>query len=633
MALLWWGAGWLGWLQPLELKTLDWRFRHRGPQPAHPAIRLIAIDDASLARIGRWPWPRSHHADFIDALQDPNLRPRVIGYDVLFTEPQAEHLEYDAELGRASRASRATLCHAYFFSRDPQTGTPPPAAAEALTRWAIGSPAAALPAAMTARAVTLPIADLREGPPLGFVNDPPDDDGVTRRVPLVMAYQGRLYPSLSLQLACAYWRVSPQEIRVVDGRWLVVPRPRDGPLRVPIDAQGRLLIDFVGDFATFKPYAFVAVVAGMQDAREHGSVRRELAALRDRIVVIGASAVGLGDMKVTPVAPTSCGTLVHANALDNLLRGRFLRPVPAWITGLLLLLFCLLIGRTAAQLPPVRATLWSLALLAAYAAACVESFTQWSVWLLLVQPVLAGGLTFLGITVYRFSREEREKRWIRRAFGRFVSPTVLEEILAHPERLHVGGERRELTVLFSDVRGFTAFSERHSPEEVVEMLNALLDRLTSVILRHGGTLDKYVGDAIMAIFGAPAEMPHGEHARRACAAALEMVQALRQLQEAWRAQGREVLDIGIGINTGPMVVGNMGSSQVMGYTVIGDAVNLGARVEGLTRQYQCAVIITASTYALVRDAFEAERIGEVPVKGKAQPVLVYKLLRAKEAAG
>ena len=623
-------AGLVGWTTVPELKSLDWRFRYRGPQQPHPFIRLIAIDDSSLTQIGRWPWPRQHHADFIDALQPPAFRPRVIGYDVLFTEPQTEHLEYDAELGRASRQA-GTLCHAYFFIREQDPPEVSPAIAATLSPWAIASPASALPAALTGQRVTVPIPELREGSRLGFVDSPPDADGVTRHVPLVMAYQGQLYPSLSLQLACAAWGVAPQQVRVVGGRWLDIERPREGRVRVPIDAQGRLLVNFVGDFDAFKPYPLVTFIQWINAASTGEKIPEPLAALHDRIVLIGAAAVGMGDVRVTPMAPTSYGFLVHANALDNLLSGRFLRQAPDWIVICLLLLLCVVIGEAAARLSPVRAALICLTLLTSYLALAIVLFIHAGWWLELVRPAAGGLMTFGGITIYRFNREEREKRWIRQAFGRYVSPKILEEVLRSPDKLRLGGERRELTVLFSDVRGFTTFSEKHSPEEVVEMLNALLDRLTMAILRHEGTLDKYVGDAIMAIFGAPGEMDTAAHAKHACAAALDMVQTLRQLQDEWRAKGQEVLDIGIGINTGPMVVGNMGSTQVMGYTVIGDAVNLGARVEGLTRQHQCAVVITESTYELVKDAFEAERIGEVHVKGKEQPVIVYKLLPATSA--
>jgi adenylate cyclase len=237
---------------------------------------------------------------------------------------------------------------------------------------------------------------------------------------------------------------------------------------------------------------------------------------------------------------------------------------------------------------------------------------------------LAG--TFVAVTVYQLLTEERQRLWIKRAFQRFVSPDVVEELVRNPKALQFGGEVRHLTVLFSDIRGFTTYTERHAPQDVVHMLREYLTRMVDLVLEEKGTLDKFIGDAVMAIFGAPQAVP--DHALRACRAAVRMMDEVERLQAKWTAEGREPFEIGIGINTAEMVVGNLGSEQLFDYTVVGDGVNLGARLESLNKEYETQrhIIISEETYEAAREHLEVRRLGEVLVKGKTRPVIIYELL-------
>jgi adenylate cyclase len=247
----------------------------------------------------------------------------------------------------------------------------------------------------------------------------------------------------------------------------------------------------------------------------------------------------------------------------------------------------------------------------------------------MVGPILVIIFSFIATTSYRYITEEKEKKWVRKAFSHYLSPKVMEEILTDPSKLGLGGKRENLTVLFSDIRGFTSYCEKRAPEDIIPILNEYLDVMSNVILKYNGTLDKYVGDEIVAFFGAPAMKQPLNHAEMAVRTSLEMVAELKKLHEKWKSEGKEPLDFGVGINTGPMMVGNMGSTNRLNYTVIGDEVNLGARVEALTRDYNVRIIITQSTYDNVKDMVEVKRLGEVMVKGKAQPVIVYELLSLK----
>jgi len=237
--------------------------------------------------------------------------------------------------------------------------------------------------------------------------------------------------------------------------------------------------------------------------------------------------------------------------------------------------------------------------------------------------------SYLGITSYKFSTEEKAKREIKNAFSKYVSPDVIEEIMKDPSKLQLGGDKRILAVQFSDIRGFTTYCENRTPEEIVAILNEYLDAMTKVIVEHKGTLDKYVGDEIMAVFGAPHYESPEINSQRAVICSMKMLERLRELHDEWKERGLEPLDIGIGVNTGEMIAGNMGSELRMDYTVIGDAVNLAARTEALTRQFKCHFMITEDTYQLTKDIIEVKQLEAIKVKGKDIPVMMYEVLALK----
>jgi adenylate cyclase len=472
---------------------------------------------------------------------------------------------------------------------------------------------------LRARQETFPIPPLMAAAAsIGHVNMIPEFDGSTRYEALVIESRGYYYPSLAIEAVRVAAGLDPSALTLTFGDSV-----RLGDIVIPTDARSRVLIDYAGPEGTIPHIPAAEVLQG-----------KGLDRVKDRAVFIGATAPGLFDLRVTPVSAIMPGVEKHANMAANILDRRFMVR-PAWIelveaAGIVLLPLVL-----AFVLPAVRPvpSIWITAgLLAALFGAAHYGFRQ-GMWIPLVYPSLALLLAFIGITIYRILTEERQRQYTRRAFQQYVSPEVVERIMQNPQALQFGGELRNLTVLFSDIRDFTTFTEKNDPHLVVQMLREYLTHMTTIVIDEGGTLDKYIGDAVMAEFGAP--IPYPDHALRGCRAALRMTQEVERLQAKWTAEGKEPFRIGLGVNTGNMVVGNLGSEQLFDYTVIGDEVNLGARLESLNKDYQTTthIIISDATHEAAREAIETRELGEVKVKGKTRPVVIYELLALRTTPG
>jgi adenylate cyclase len=346
------------------------------------------------------------------------------------------------------------------------------------------------------------------------------------------------------------------------------------------------------------------------------------AVFRDKIVFVGVTAEGLGDVFTSPfeAAGNMPGIFMHASLADNILSGRATTRVPRWANVLVLFVPVLLIGVAAARLPVLAGTTLSLVAMAALTAASFALFARGH-WTFLAGPLLGSAMAMFGGVAYQYFFEGQEKRRVKQLFGRYVSPDVFERLLDDPSLAALGGERREMSVLFSDIRGFTSVSETGNPEAIVAQLNEYFGRMVEVVFRNGGTVDKFVGDMVMALFGAP--VADARHADHAVTAAFEMVTELQALNVKWTAEGRPPLDIGIGVNSGEMIAGNIGSERIMSYTVIGDAVNLGARLESLNKDYGTRIIISAATRDRLTTPVDLAPLGEVVVKGRTAPVTIF----------
>ena len=457
----------------------------------------------------------------------------------------------------------------------------------------------------------------------------PDPDGTIRRTPLFALVEGAggLLPNLELETAAAYWGTRPEPLYDDTLGQLVGARLRRGPgdsLVVPaLFSEPHTLVNHEGPERVFPVLSFADVVEGSFD--------RERVA--GKAVLVGVTLLGNFDQRVTPFSTFEPGVFIHASMLSNLLKGEFLtRP-----SGLMFveLLFILAAALGLAFVLPRVGFRWKLVSIAITAGAwCVADQLMFARGLQLATllPLANVFVTSFVVIFLGYLSADSERQKLAQAFQYRVGPKVMQAMLANPERFKQGGERRELTVLFSDIRGFTSIAERMAPEELTRFINEYLTPMTDLVFETDGTLDKYIGDAVMAFWGAPVDQE--DHAVRACTAALKMLERLDALKREWRAMGRPDFDIGVGINSGPMSVGFMGSKIRGDYTVMGDAVNLASRLEGTNKEYETRVLLGEATWDLVKDrGFTARRLGAVRVKGKRRPVRIYELRAFGEPEG
>jgi adenylate cyclase len=443
-----------------------------------------------------------------------------------------------------------------------------------------------------------------------------DPDGTVRRMPLVYRYDGRYYPSFSVQIARAL--LNDQRLALHTEPHGIAGLEIGGRL-VATDEQGRLLVRYRGREQTFATISIADILGGRADPR----------LLRDRAVLIGATAKGIGDIRVTPFGAAFPGVEVHANLVEDLLAGGLLRR-PQWMEAIdigILIVLGLLLAWLLPRLGVWRGALLASGALAGYLLLAYQLFQLQGLWLNVVYPTLLVAALFVSTTLVHYFSTESERRYLRTAFQHYVPATVISEIVADAGKLRLGGEKRELTVLFSDIRGFTSISESLAPEDVVKFLNVYFTAMTRKVFDHKGSLDKYIGDAVMAVFGAPVADP--QHALEACRAALAMVGALKELEGEWQRIGLPNLrfGIGIGISTGPMIVGNMGSEDRFNYTVTGDAVNLASRIESLNKIYGTSILVSEHTYEQAKEGLpRAREIDRVQVRGREQFVRLYELI-------
>jgi len=633
----------LPFVQRIEAMLYDARVRLTMPGSVDDRIVIVDIDERSLAEQGRWPWPRVRVARLLDRLFD-DYGVQLVGFDVVFAEPDrssgldvleeladgalagvdefrpaleaiAPTLQYDRILAQ-KMAGRPVVLGYYFTREDPRVAT----RVNALPRPIL--PPGALdgvrthPTVWSGYGANLP--ELQEAAAaVGHFNPWPDEDGITRRVPMLAERDGAYYEPLAL----AMLRVLMGVPAVVPGLGEAVGGPRSlewievGDLRIPVDEQATALVPYRGAERSFPYVSATDVLSGKADR----------ASLEGRVVLVGTTAPGLNDLRATPVAAVYPGVEVHANLIAGALDGR-IRHMPGYMMGVEFVVLAaagLLLALVLPLLTPLRSTLLTLAVLAAAVGLNLSLWEHANVVMPLAPTLLMIAALFALNMSYGFFVEARAKRQITRLFGQYVPPALVEVMSRHPERFSMQGESREMSVLFSDVRGFTTVSEGLDPRVLAQVMNEFLTALSQVIYNQRGTIDKYMGDSIMAFWGAPLSDPG--HARNAVLAGLDMLAAMRALQPRFAARGWPALQVGVGVNTGRMTVGNMGSEIRVAYTVMGDSVNLASRLEGLTRQYGVGMLVGEATRA-VCDGVAFREVDRVRVKGKREAVAVYEPL-------
>lgn len=486
----------------------------------------------------------------------------------------------------------------------------------------------------------------------GYINAPPDIDGVTRKVPLLVKYGNRVLPQLTVAALTDLLDVQSLEVAP---RAVILKGALSGngtgrrDIVIPVDERGAMLVNWQGKWEkTYRhiPYYLVLRLQeirdqirerpaaggqeGSVDAVAYSYLKKNEAELMERltqmvkgkICIVGLTATGTHDLRPIPLQENYPMVGTHSNLISTILGERFIVRKGGWVRIAIFLLTALVICLSS-LLKMWKGLLLSIGYAVGYFLVSCGLFSRFGLWIDMVGPMGVAVFGFASITSFRFFTEEKDKLWIKSAFSHYLSKEVIGELLEDPAKLKLGGERREITVFFSDIRGFTTYSESHQPEEVVAMLNELLSEQVKVVFRHSGTLDKFVGDELMCFFGAPGNRHSGDHALVAVQTAVEIQAKMTQLREKWERERKDILYIGIGINTGDMVVGNMGSLERMDYTVIGDNVNLGARLCSAAGKGE--IIISESTYGKVADRVIAEKLEPIAVKGKARPVAIYRV--------
>lgn len=632
----------LPFVEQLDAMLYDYRLRLTMPGTKDERVVIVDIDEASLRQEGRWPWSRDRLALLVDKLMTGH-GVSVLGFDVVFSETDESsglrvldqlarerlqdnpdfrsaladirpQLEYDRVFAAAIRGKPVVLGYVFLVSEGSATGVLP---APALQVRDLGGRKVDF---FAGKGFTANLAALQENAVgAGHFNPLPDFDGVTRRVPMLAEFQGGLYESLSLAVVRALLGMPPVTPGLVQTRsrdysgleWLELGTAR-GSLRIPVDQNVATLVPYRGQRGSF---TYMSAADVLRDKVAPG-------ALKGKIVLVGTTAPGLFDLRATPVDSVYPGVEIHANLIAGIL-DQNLKLKPPYVIGAEVVQLLAVGGALSLLLPlltPLRATLAAAAVMA-----LLLAFNLW-VWTAgnLVLPLASAMLAVIGVFVanmsYGYFVEARSKRKITGLFGRYVSPALVEEMSKHPDDVSMEGDSREMSVLFSDVRGFTTISEGMEPRELSRLMNEFLTPLTQVIYEHRGTVDKYMGDCIMAFWGAP--LSDKDHARNAVLAGLGMQRRLAELQPQFRARKWPEIRVGVGVNSGRMSVGNMGSEIRVAYTVMGDAVNLASRLEGITKQYGVTMVVGEQTRKLCPDIVFRE-LDRVRVKGKEEPVAIY----------
>src|SRR5882724_1397937 len=663
-------AGFL-FLQNVEQRSLDMRFAARGQRPHDERIVIVGIDEKTLQNVGAFPLPRTSYALLVNRLTAGGAG--VIAFDATFPTPEnnsAQHAltqlrreldssapakvtakikqleaggDHDAIFAASLQQSGRVVLGHLFLDRDRAQSSDAKRAEEYFNIiWAKAFPQV-LKVKSKGHDFDLGRAWLENGgnaypgaeanlallaeaaASYGFFNTTPDPDGTLRRGLLIVRYQDQdFFPSLAMQTLREYEKIPDQEIAAYISE-NGLERIQFGRHNLRSWHDGSVLINYTGPYHTYQHYSMWDVLGGAVPPDT----------FKDKIVLVGGTALGIGDLRSTPFQKQDAGYMgveVHANIIDNLLhsdeKGRsFLKRglYEEIIDTGVILLFGLVFGFWFSRIKPLYSTISVSLTLGAFAWFIYFSFARWGLWLSCVIPAGTLVVNYAVITSFRMIFEEGEKRKIRKTFSQYLSPGVIALIEKDPQKyIRPGGETKDLTVMFSDIRDFTTLSEGLTADELVHLLNEYLGEMTDALFRNLGTLDKYIGDAIMAFWGSP--YPQDDHALRACTCALEMVRCLDRLNAKWEAEGRKPISIGIGLNTGPVNVGNMGSSKRLAWTVMGDNVNLASRLEGMTKQYRTRIIISEATYRQVADHFVCRDLDNIRVKGKLQPVGIYEVL-------
>ncbi len=638
-------------LAVISHKMFDFNFQARGAIAGKRDVVIIAIDQKSQDVFGRWPWTRTVIAGVVDRIA--RGKPKAVGLDIVFSYPEErpdfilaqqllaeappsgplratleealENANADQRLAGAIK-SAGNVVPGYFFFTDPGEVRDLKMNLDADYRiikhsrfGAIKYPASGkrdftLINAAGVKPNIKPITD--SAPVTGYFNMVPDADGTLRKIINVIEFNGKYFPSLSLQVLGLYYGGTPKIIFSDGG----VEGFEVGKEFISSDEMGGSYVNYYGGEGEFPAVSIADLMGHGYDSPE---ALEKL--FKDKIVLVGATAIGIYDMRVTPFG-IQPGMMVHANFIQSVLDGRGLKRANWFLIFDTLSIVVAGITLTFAmrRLKVFGGLLLALIFMAVYIMFQQYMFVERNTMLDVFYPQITIVMVYGGIAFFKYFMEAKEKRYVKEAFGHYLSPAVIHKIMEDPGKLKLGGETRVLTAAFSDIKGFSTISEGLTPDALVVLLNEYLTEMTDIVMENQGTLDKYIGDAIVAFYGAP--LHYDNHADLACRSALLCQKRLKALREKWKGEGRPMVEARLGINTGPMLVGNMGSHQRFDYTVIGDEVNLAARLEGINKQYGTYICISENTRNAIGDAFTVRELDLIRVVGRSTPVRIYELV-------
>lgn len=637
----------IGFIQKLENFSYDMRLNLLMPRTLDNRVVIVDIDEKSLKEQGRWPWGRDKSAQLVNQLFD-YYHINTLGFDVVFAEKdessglknlermQQQYFKSDAQFASALEKIKPQLDYdqtfadslknrnvvlGYFFNNTDENRVgllPKPTFGH--NSFGAKSIDFVEAAGYGANLTVLQNAALTAG----HFNPEPDTDGISRKVSVLIKHNHQYYDALAIAVARAYFNNAPLKAEFaslgVSKKYAGLESFNLAGKEIPVDDKVAMLIPYRGLQGSFQYVSATDVI----------NQKVPLASLKDKIVLVGTTAQGLMDLRATPVQNVYPGVEVHANIIAGILDNN-IKARPGYVRGaefLFVFLAGLLLAFTLPALNPLKATIMSVVVLLGILVINMLSWQYANLVLPIAASLLMIGLIYLINMSYGFFVESRGKRQLTGLFGQYVPPELVNEMAQNPESINLAGESREMTVLFTDIRGFTTIAEGLNPTQLTQMMNEFLTPLTQIIHNNRGTIDKYMGDAIMAFWGAP--LKDENHAQHALNAAIEMKAALKNINEKFVKKGWPVIKIGIGINTGNMVVGNMGSSFRMAYTVMGDAVNLGSRLEGLTKYYGVDIVVSEFVKSQTQQ-FVYRELDLVRVKGKDIPVTVFEPLDTKSA--
>ena len=680
----------------IEQKSVDVRFQIRGKRDPGNEIVIVSIDEKSIKKLGRYPWPRRYIAEFVDKITEEKAR--LLALDVIYSETQNDGIlkafdtltkEYndstiwknlpegaekeqllsslykkrkrfdeDTKLKEAfkravvdngmdiisaidfvytvqgdtsdltgkevSATGKELLKESAYFpvlaggdikSKEKSSDGSELTVLTSTNRKEIMNNLLALYRPKRAVGVLNMIDPFAEWVTYqGFVDTNVDYSGIVRSEYMAIHFENEFYPPLGVQVARVYKNINYGELKLVLTEKLIFKETE-----IPIDSWNRMMINYCGPEFTFNYFSFCDVIEGKIPPDT----------FNNKIVFLGATASGLGDFIATPFSSQTPGVEKHATVTENILHEKFVVRGEWEVLQDVIAILCisLALGIFLPLLPAIWGAVASTSLWFGYNYYVYERFINDGTWLNVTYPSVTVILCFSSITLYRFISEEKLRKGVKSAFENFMDPKVVHEILKEPEDIKLGGEEREVTVYFSDIEKFSSISEKLQPAELIELLNEYLSEMTDQILDHGGFLDKYIGDAIVAAFGTPLEQP--DHAVKACLATIDNQKRLRELNVKFKEEGRLQIKARIGLNSGRVLVGNVGSMNRLSYTVIGDEVNLGARLEAANKYYGTYIMISERTYELAKDHIEARELDMIRVVGKEKPVKVYELIERK----